>query len=138
MTVVCGQSSCTCHLYTFWPTVLYHRFLRIWMHCNLPFAYFSLTIVLYVFILSMCVNCSVMSNSLQPHGLQPTRLLYSWNSPSRNTGVGYHLLLQRIFPTQGSNSVLLNCRQILYHLSYQGKWKWSCSVMSDSLPPHGL
>ena len=29
-------------------------------------------------------------------------------------------LLQRIFPTQESNWGLLNCRQILYQLSYQG------------------
>ena len=31
-----------------------------------------------------------------------------------------HSLLQGIFPTQGSNPGLLHCRQILYHLSYQG------------------
>ena len=30
-----------------------------------------------------------------------------------------HFLLQRIFPTQGLNPGLLQCRQILYHLSYQ-------------------
>ena len=29
-------------------------------------------------------------------------------------------LLQGIFLTQGSNSGLLNCRHILYHLSHQG------------------
>ena len=29
-------------------------------------------------------------------------------------------LLQEIFPTQGSNPGLLHCRQILYHLNYQG------------------
>ena len=33
----------------------------------------------------------------QPHG--PTRLLCPWNFPGRNTGVGYHFLLQGIFPT---------------------------------------
>ena len=31
-----------------------------------------------------------------------------------------HALLQGIFPTQESNRDLLNCRQILYQLSYQG------------------
>ena len=31
---------------------------------------------------------------------------------SKNTGVGCHVLLQGIFPTQGSNPVLLHCRQI--------------------------
>ena len=36
-----------------------------------------------------------------------------------NTGVGSLSLLQGIFPTQGSNRSLLDCRQILYQLSYQ-------------------
>ena len=67
----------------------------------------------------MCFSCSVVSNSLQPHGLQPTRLLCPWNSPSKNTEVGSHFLLQGIFLTQGSNMGLLHCRQILYCLSYQ-------------------
>ena len=35
-----------------------------------------------------------MSNSLWPHGLEPTRLLCPWNSPGKNTGVGCHALLQ--------------------------------------------
>ena len=92
---------------------------------------------------------SVMSNSLQPHGL------YSpWNSLSQNTGVGSFSLLQgifptdwtqgsciagaaepqgkpkntgvgslsllqRIFPIQESNQGLLPCRWTLCQLSYQ-------------------
>ena len=60
-------------------------------------------------------SCSVVSNSLRPHGL------YSpWNSPGQNTGVGSHSLLQGIFPTQGSNPGLPHYRWILYHLSHQG------------------
>ena len=35
-----------------------------------------------------CSVTSVMSNSLWPHGLQPTRLLCPWNFPGKNTGVG--------------------------------------------------
>ena len=50
-------------------------------------------------------SCSVMSDSLRPHGLYPTRLLCPWNSPGQNTGVGSLSLLQGIFPTQGSNKV---------------------------------
>ena len=47
--------------------------------------------------------------------------LYSpWNSPGQNTGVGSLFLLQRIFPTQGSNSGLPHCRRILYQLSHKG------------------
>ena len=37
-----------------------------------------------------------------------TRLLSSWDSPGKNTGVGCHALLQGIFLTQGSNSHLLH------------------------------
>ena len=43
-----------------------------------------------------------------------------WNSPSNNTVVCKHSILQGIFSTQGLNLGLLNCRQILYHLSQQG------------------
>jgi len=39
----------------------------------------------------------------------------------QNTGVGCHSLLQGIFLTQGLNPGLSHCRQILYHLSYQGR-----------------
>ena len=57
---------------------------------------------------------SVVSDSLQPHGL------YSpWNSPGQNTGVGSLSLLQGIFPTQGLNPGLLHCRRILYQLSHK-------------------
>ena len=34
-------------------------------------------------------------------------LLCPWDSPGKNTGVGCHFLLQRIFPTQESNPYLL-------------------------------
>ena len=55
-----------------------------------------------------------MSTSLQPLGL------YSpWNSLGQNTRMCSLSLLQGIFPTQGSNSGLPHCRQILYQLSYQ-------------------
>ena len=51
---------------------------------------------------------SVVSNSPQPHGLQPARLLYPWDSPGTNTGMGCHAFLQEIFPTQGSNPCYLH------------------------------
>ena len=55
---------------------------------------------------------SVVSDSLQLHGL------YSpWNSPGQNTGVDSLFFLQGIFPTQGSNPGLPNCRWILYQLN---------------------
>ena len=36
---------------------------------------------------------SVVSSCLQPYGLQPARLLCSWDSPGKNTGVDCHFLL---------------------------------------------
>ena len=48
-------------------------------------------------ILYCCCRCqvtSVMSDSVQPHGLQPTRLFRPWHSPGKNTGVGCYFLLQ--------------------------------------------
>ena len=56
---------------------------------------------------SVCVNCSFVSNSLQPHGLKLVRFLCPWDSPGKNTGVGCHSLLQGIFPSPGSNTRLL-------------------------------
>ena len=47
----------------------------------------------------VCVSRSVVSDSSQPHRLQPARLLSPWNSPGKNTGVGCRALLQWIFPT---------------------------------------
>ena len=49
-----------------------------------------------------------------------TRLLRPWDFLGKSTGVGCHFLLQRIFPTQGSNSGLPNCRQMLYCLRHHG------------------
>ena len=60
---------------------------------------------------------SVVSDSLQPFGLQPVRLLCPWDFLGKNTGVGCHFLLQRIFLTHGWNPRLLHllyCRWILY------------------------
>ena len=69
---------------------------------------------------SVSVSRSVVPNSSQPHGLQSTRLLCPWDSPSKDTGVGCHFLLQGILPTQGLNPGFSPCRRILYCLSYQG------------------
>ena len=83
------------------------------------------------------MDCSLPGSSV--HG----------DSPGKNTGVGCHSLLQRIFPTQGSNSGLPHCRQVLYHLSHQGSVKVNvtqscltlCDPMDCSLPDssvHGI
>ena len=68
-----------------------------------------------MFLESESESHSVMSDSLQSQ-----RLYSPCNSPGQNTGVGSLSLLQGIFSTQESNWGLLNCRQILYQLIYQG------------------
>ena len=91
------------------------------------------------------------SDSLQLHRLQPTRFLCLWDSPGKNTGVGFHFLLQEIFPTQGLHPYV-SCigRQILYNLSHLRSprtckhlhiWSfnatrdivWECSVALQSI-----
>ena len=54
-----------------------------------------------------------MPNSLQPHGLQPTRLLCPWDFIGKDTEVVCHFLLQGVSLTQVLNPGLLHCRQIL-------------------------
>ena len=66
-----------------------------------------------------CWVTSVVSDSVQPHRRQPTRLPCSWDSPGKNTGVGCHFFLQ--------------CMKVKSE-----KWKWSRSVVSDPQRPHGL
>ena len=62
-----------------------------------------------------CSVAIVMSDSLWPNSPKPSRLLCPWDSPGENTGVGCPALLQGIFPTQGLNLYLLQCRWILYY-----------------------
>ena len=61
------------------------------------------------------VGCSVVSASLQPHGLQPAWFHCPWNPPGKNTAVSRHALFQgnlsdlRIepcFPAPAADSLL--------------------------------
>ena len=53
------------------------------------------------------ISCSVLSDFFRHYKLWPSRLLYPWDFPGKNTGVGYHFLLKGIFLPQGSNPCLL-------------------------------
>ena len=48
------------------------------------------------YVITHVLSRSVVSDSLQSHGLQPARILCPWDFPGKNTGVGCHFLLQRI------------------------------------------
>ena len=45
--------------------------------------------------------------------------LRPWDFPGKNTGVSCYFLLQEIFPTQGLNLGLTQCRQMLYRLRHK-------------------
>ena len=67
--------------------------------------------------ISTKANVYVLSLTLQPHGTWSCQGPLSTGFPSKKSRVGYHFLLQGIFPTLGSNPCLLcvlHCRQILY------------------------
>ena len=74
--------------------------------------------------------CSVVSDSLGPQRLQPARLVYPWNFPGKNTGVGCRFLFQGIFLTQRSNQPFL-C--LLHLLRGQYIQRTECSLFSSIL-----
>ena len=62
-------------------------------------------------------SCLTLCN---PMDYSPPGSYVHGDSLGKNTGMDSHSLLQGIFPIQGSNPVLLHCRQILYCLSHLG------------------
>ena len=50
-----------------------------------------------------------MSNSVRPQRWQPTRLPHPWDSPGKNTGVGFHFLLQ-CMKVKSESEVAQSCR----------------------------
>ena len=74
-------------------------FLRLLFHL-MPTRNSSRSAVLKFLCVCVCM-CSVMSDSLWPHGLQLTRVPCPWNFPDKNTRVGCHFILQGTFLTQG-------------------------------------
>ena len=82
------------------------------------YTYIPIVILFYMCVcVCVCEADSVVSNSLWPHGLFPTRFLCPWDSPGKNTGVGCHVILQGIFPIQGRTHV-----------------SWSSALQVNSLP----
>ena len=49
-----------------------------------------------------------MSDSVQPHRRQPTRLPHPWDSPGKHTGVGCHFLLQ-CMKVQSESDIAQSC-----------------------------
>ena len=70
-------------------------------------------------------SCKVVSISLS---LSPASLLCPCDYPGKNTGMGCHLLLQGIFPTQGSVSLLLLWQMDSLPLSHQESLIYVCRL----------
>ena len=91
----------------------------------------------HIIIMECCCCCliaSVVTNSVRPYGLQPSRLLCPWDSLGKSTRVSCHDLLQGIFPTQGSNPGLLHCRQSLYRgISREAQQNAAAAAAAKSL-----
>ena len=111
--------------------------------------------------LLLLFSCSVLSNSLQPHGLQPTRLLQPWDFPSKSTGAGCHCLLphahsgtgslscsnnQKMYPSQHQSHLLRvfrRCRHFIWDKTFSpftGLTYWfntltTISLKTDSMLP---
>ena len=65
-------------------------------------------------------SCYLVTKScLQPHGLQPTRLLCPWDFPGQNTGVECHFCLQGLFPTGIDPGLFLALQADSLPLSHQ-------------------
>ena len=80
---------------------------------------------------------SVVSDSSQPHGLQPTRLLHPWDFPGKSTGVGCHcLLLSKLEITQMIISWWVN-KQIVVHLYSEILLTKRKEWIPDNVPQHG-
>ena len=66
----------------------------------------------------VCVNCSAVSNSLQPHGLQPTRLRCPWGFSRQKYWSGLPCSPPGDHPNPGikSRSSTLQADSLPYHL----------------------
>ena len=67
----------------------------------------------------LCFVAQLCPNFCDPMDCSPPGSSVHGDSPGKNTGVGCHVRLQRIFPNQGLNTGTPHCRQTLYHLSHR-------------------
>ena len=78
-----------CCLYTIFEEMSFAHFLTgLWLYS------WGLRVLDISPLSACCQVTSLVSDSVRPHGRQPTRLPRPWDSPGKNTGVGCHFLLQ--------------------------------------------
>ena len=82
---------------------------------------FSSDKYLLTVLLFCCCIVTKLCPTLQPHGLQPTRLFHPWDFSSKKIGIGYHFLLQAILPTQQRTLCLLHWQEDAFTTEPLGK-----------------
>ena len=86
------QYSMTGHSQPSGASILFPRSFNRWAKICLSTTVFMRQIV------NVCAWAQLYLTLCDPHGLYPTRLLCPWNFLGKNIGVGWHFLLQEIFP----------------------------------------
>ena len=74
---------------------------RIWGLASLSGVISDAWIYAYLCLFSSCLVVQLGPSLLQPHELQPVRLLCPWDFLGKNAGVGCHFLLQGALPDPG-------------------------------------
>ena len=96
---------------------MYSLFDQLFPTCSLKLPHLA---IVSLIMCCVCVCAKLLQSCLtlcDSMDYKPARLLCPWNFPGKNTGLGFHTLLQGIFLTQGLNPRLLKllpCRWILY------------------------
>ena len=138
----------TAKMWCSWINVFFFFFLMFSTCCQRPLptlhsAWNTLLHSRALVLVTVCV-CSVTQfhQTLLPHGPWPIRLFCPWNFPDKNTGVGCRFLFQGNPPDLGIEPKSLVSPTLASGFFTTTatclKVKWSCSVVSDSLQPHGL
>ena len=72
---------------------------------------------------------SVVSDTLRPHGPQPTRLLCPWDFPGKSTGVGCHRLLRSQVMLTWYSVKPVDFLTGFLQLFFNALWPWNCYLL---------
>ena len=96
-----------------------HGWQCLWLWASHPCKYKNLCVC----VCARSVTQSCLTDC-DPMDCSPPVFLCPWDFSSNHTGEGCHFLLQRIFPTQGSNLGLLHLQEGSFPLRHLGSHKY--------------
>ena len=82
----------------------------------------------------LCLVAQLYPTLCDPMDCSPPVFLCPWDFPGKNTGVGWHALLQGVFPTQGLNPLLLHWQVGTLPLALPGKPQLQFSSVAQLCP----